>query len=263
MADPAWGALAKAQDDPQTIDQAIAAAIATHESDSDAHLGAGESLETHKSQEVIDHPAGSVLGDKQTWGELVITDNFTVPGRWNKIGAWEEFDLHGVNLHIEAATEVKAFYTQPANGQWDIDAADDGMVQIAVEFASDEEKATVHTGAFDFSTPYNTHNQTLIRGMGFKLVDNVLKGIWRYGGTTYETDAITFDFYFIMILRVQYDAATKTANFYRNGELVGSITIEGATGTLASGMFHRIDGHSTTDFFDLQLYTTSFTWRIQ
>lgn len=64
MADPVWGMLAKAQDDNQTVDEAIAAAIATHEADSEAHTGVGESLETHKSQTVIDHPAGSVVGDK-------------------------------------------------------------------------------------------------------------------------------------------------------------------------------------------------------
>lgn len=64
MADPVWGLLPKAQDDPQTITEAIAAAIAAHEADPTAHLGDGESLEQHRINGVIDHPQASVLGDK-------------------------------------------------------------------------------------------------------------------------------------------------------------------------------------------------------
>jgi len=59
-----WGSLPKAQDDPQLITEAITAAIAAHESDPTAHLGDGESLEQHKSNEVIDHPAQSLVPDK-------------------------------------------------------------------------------------------------------------------------------------------------------------------------------------------------------
>jgi hypothetical protein len=61
-----WGQLPKAQDNNQTIDQAIALAIANHEADADAHLGVGESLQSHKASEVIDHVAQSIVGDKIT-----------------------------------------------------------------------------------------------------------------------------------------------------------------------------------------------------
>lgn len=77
MADPiVWGLLPKAQDNPQTIDEAIAAAIAAHEADPDAHLGDGESLESHRANDTIDHPAGSVLGDKWTMTEFDFTTYF-------------------------------------------------------------------------------------------------------------------------------------------------------------------------------------------
>ena len=64
MADPVWGLLAKSAEDPTTIDQAIESAIIAHEADPTAHLGPGESLEQHKTNEVIDHPAQSVVADK-------------------------------------------------------------------------------------------------------------------------------------------------------------------------------------------------------
>lgn len=67
-----WGSLPKAQDDPQTINQAIDQAISAHESDPTAHLGVGESLEQHKTNEVIDHPALSIVTDKVKAGQLLL-----------------------------------------------------------------------------------------------------------------------------------------------------------------------------------------------
>jgi hypothetical protein len=67
MAEPLWGALQKAQDDDQTIAEAIEAAILAHEEDPTAHLGDGESLSEHKHETVIDHPAGSIVPDKYSY----------------------------------------------------------------------------------------------------------------------------------------------------------------------------------------------------
>lgn len=66
MADPVWGQLAKAQDNPETIEGAIVRLIAEHEADAGAHTGTGESLETHKTQETVDHPVGSIVADKES-----------------------------------------------------------------------------------------------------------------------------------------------------------------------------------------------------
>lgn len=63
-----WGTLAKSQIDPQTVDEAIAAAIAAHEADTSAHVDVGESLYSHKASEVIDHVARSVVADKFSIG---------------------------------------------------------------------------------------------------------------------------------------------------------------------------------------------------
>jgi hypothetical protein len=61
-----WGLLAKSQSEATTIDEAIATAIASHEADPDSHLGTGESLQSHKASEIIDHLAGSIVADKYT-----------------------------------------------------------------------------------------------------------------------------------------------------------------------------------------------------
>ncbi len=59
-----WGMIYKALDNNQTIDEAIAAAIAEHEADEAAHLGVGESLQSHKASAIIDHEALSIVQDK-------------------------------------------------------------------------------------------------------------------------------------------------------------------------------------------------------
>lgn len=73
---PLWGLLQKSQDDISTIDEAIAAAVVAHEEDPTAHLGAGESLQSHKSEEIIDHPPVSVVADK-------IPDRSVTPEKFN------------------------------------------------------------------------------------------------------------------------------------------------------------------------------------
>src|SRR5665648_264201 len=65
MADVAvWGLLPKAQDDATTIDDEINAAVAAHNDDPTAHMAAGQSIDVHRVNTIIDHPAGSVVGDK-------------------------------------------------------------------------------------------------------------------------------------------------------------------------------------------------------
>lgn len=64
MADPVWWMLQKSLSDIQTIAQAIAAAITAHNDDPDAHLGVGQSLQSHRASEIIDHEAQSIVADK-------------------------------------------------------------------------------------------------------------------------------------------------------------------------------------------------------
>jgi len=65
MAEPfIWGSLAKANNDPTLIEQAIDNAIEGHNDDPDAHIGDGKALESHRAAEIIDHVAQSVVNDK-------------------------------------------------------------------------------------------------------------------------------------------------------------------------------------------------------
>jgi hypothetical protein len=64
MAQQTWSLIPKSQTDDETIEQAIARLILEHEADEASHLGAGESLQSHKAAEIIDHLAESIIEDK-------------------------------------------------------------------------------------------------------------------------------------------------------------------------------------------------------
>ena len=64
MAAVTWGQLAKSLIDPKLIEERIAEMIAEHNEDETAHLGAGQSLQSHKTSEIIDHLIASIVADK-------------------------------------------------------------------------------------------------------------------------------------------------------------------------------------------------------
>lgn len=71
-----WGNLSRTINDPTKVDEAISEAVAAHNDDPDAHLEAGQALESHRAAEIIDHRAESVVNDKlasvaRTWTAIV------------------------------------------------------------------------------------------------------------------------------------------------------------------------------------------------
>lgn len=79
-----WGDLQKSLDDNETIEQAIARVVAEHEADPAAHQGEGESLQNHKNNEIIDHPAGSVKIDKFSVFQSDYNSQFSDFDNWYK-----------------------------------------------------------------------------------------------------------------------------------------------------------------------------------
>lgn len=70
MADPIWGMLAKSQVDPEKIEEAIIRLIVAHNNDETSHLEVGQSLQSHKASEIIDHLAESIVEDKFATGSV-------------------------------------------------------------------------------------------------------------------------------------------------------------------------------------------------
>lgn len=107
MALPLWGELQKAQDDSRTIEEFIDDKIVEHEEDPEAHLGEGESLQAHKSESIIDHPAQSVVVDKQPFG--VFDESSIIIGGYGwelDTGTFSPVGQRDIDLHLFSQTEV-------------------------------------------------------------------------------------------------------------------------------------------------------------
>lgn len=59
-----WGMTPKSQIDNEKIEEAIDRIVQAHDDDPDAHLDAGQALQSHRASEVIDHLAESIVNDK-------------------------------------------------------------------------------------------------------------------------------------------------------------------------------------------------------
>jgi len=217
MAEPTWGLLKKAQDNDQTIDQAIADAIAAHEADPDAHTGTGESLETHKSQEVIDHPAGSILGDKISNTELMVFTGFDSLDGWTIYGnvSLEGFSFVEIR-ETQGETDLSRLYSQFLSDTDFFKTTQDAQIQ-SVFYINNPDLEKFY---FLFGEYVNDSN---IAGFGFKIVDNVVKGFFGWGANINLTNNLNIDPSVIHIYRAQYIASTQQVKFYIDGVLKATL----------------------------------------
>jgi hypothetical protein len=217
MADPVWGMLGKALDDNQTIDQAIAAAIATHEADSEAHTGANESLETHKTQEIVDHPAGSIVMDKFSAQEDYHFTDFQSLAGWTIAGVVENAGWPGVTLDIiDGETEVSSLYATALVPGGYLRKDHDAQIQVTMY-------ADTVANAYAVVFGFGATGLTPAEGFGFKKDGTSLKGYVRTDSTTTYTSELTPDMASVHVYRAYYNGATDEVEFYIDGDLVATV----------------------------------------
>jgi len=217
MSDPVWGQLAKAQDDAQTIDEAVAAAIVAHEEDPDAHTGAGESLETHKSQDVVDHPQSSIIMDKFNAKEDYHFTDFVSLAGWTTAGDVDINSWPGCNLNIiDGETEVSSIYTTIVVPGGYLRSGKDAQIQFTIY---GDTEANTYALVFGFGAVGLTPNE----GFGFKKDGSSFKAYVRVGATTVYSDELDDDFGVVHIYRAYYNSGTDEVEFYIDGVLVASI----------------------------------------
>ena len=216
---PLWGSLQKSQDDTETIEQAIARLIAVHEADSDSHLGTGESLEAHKTEDVIDHPAGSVLADKWTLSELEFTTTFENLSAFFTDGVvdplWPGFTLEPDGTLYANRGELQV---DGESGALDIYFANEQLFQFifSADIASDGE-VYLQMG--------NISSSTFKRGMGLQVIGTTATFYASNdGGTAFNTLSFgTFNALQTYIVRMHYDPVTELISCYVDGVLVGTL----------------------------------------
>jgi hypothetical protein len=232
MSTEIWGQLPKAQDNSDTIDDAIAAAIAAHDADSEAHLATGAVLGDHRENEALDHPAGSVWADKLTAHEIDITTNFESIDGWNTSGNVRVVLFPGVVISHddgEGGGEGPAsMYAVMSLTPYYFDFGKDTLFDVVLV-----EEAQVDDYRF-FLGYFNYVSDTDLRGIGFKIVDNNIYGFVGRSGTLQLTSALGSGVYTSVKLRVVWNSTEKKAYFYLNGAEVATITDASASGEITS-----------------------------
>lgn len=247
---PNWGSLTKSTTDSSTIDDAIAAAVDAHEADASAHLGAGASLAAHKAYEVIDHPAGSVVGDKFQRTHSVNID-YNGQGGILKYGN-ATFDMGGVTVYTTAvANNVSTIYGVPS-GYSGVDWAKAMYIRhIAKVSSTSNMLALLGIGCDDLGDGYS--------GFGFKIEDGSLYAYHAEdtgSGAVFTTTAITgytlTDFH---TYEAVYDPDAGTLTFFVDGVQEAQFTSGLPTSSSDENLLIEIKTKNTTAKY---LYATNF-----
>lgn len=216
-----WGMLAKSSEDAETIEEAIARLIAEHNDDETSHLATGQSLQSHKAAEIIDHLAESIVADKfeqnfynkqSIVGALQSLDNFT-------ISAYSHSSyLGGFSMLTNTTINNKAELYAKANTDFDCQFADNPIFEIAAKIYAQG----THEAYFGMGDRSGTYDECFA---GFKIVDGTL-----YARTfstnsgdetlTEITGITTADWNYY---RIEYTAGVSV-KFYVNGVLKATIT---------------------------------------
>jgi len=91
MAQLTWGMLEKSMFDPEKIEEAIARIVNEHNENEEAHLAEGQSLQSHKASEIIDHAVNSIVADKIKEGQVDISKLLSMLSSIGDIGVISDF----------------------------------------------------------------------------------------------------------------------------------------------------------------------------
>lgn len=233
-----WGLLEKSLTDDETINEAINAAIAAHEADASAHLGVGESLEAHKTSEIIDHLAGSVVADKFSMDEKTCRTSFEDMTRWFIVGTqsaayWPGFefeaDYNGVSPVMARA------YVGPLSGT--LSSSYNFMFQTLFKF--DFEGDIDHFFAY-FGYGYSAAAEPS-KDLGFKIDGGAVYGCLKYGGTEHFVNLSFTDIYELHVYRAIYDKDDGVASFYIDGVLKGTLNRGASTFSFTAYLIYYLD----------------------
>jgi len=216
MAIQNWGALQKSADDDETIEQAIDRLIAVHEGDSTAHLGDGESLQAHKNEDVIDHPAFSVLDDKMAFDRNSVDLEMNSLTPFNATGGIE---INGIKTWY--------IYSSSSSSPQNLWGAVGDLAQSS-EFAFSKNPrflTSIAVSAITYTQGYILVGETDEgNGFGFKILNNKLYGVYFDSDNvehTVEIQTLIANTVYKLEARVTYPS---TIEFFVNNGLAGSFS---------------------------------------
>jgi len=225
-----WGTLPKSQSDATTIDEAITAAIASHESDPTSHVDDAKSLGLHRSNTTLDHPAASVLSDKSTATELAFDIAFQTLDGIETAGSVSVNLGLGVGVDVTAGSyDANAFYIPLPSGSSDFfRSGKDFIIQFPMVVQNDD-PGTLRTGI-------NYYTGATFHGIYFEYDGTNLKAKITLPGVTFASGVLTFDPSNLHLYRIQFIAGTGFVYWFIDGVQVASYDLSAFSGGFADSV---------------------------
>jgi hypothetical protein len=236
MSNPVWGMLAKSQSDNETIEQAIARLILAHEADEEAHLGVGESLQSHKASEIIDHLASSIVADKignrEVLDEHLANDKFYYACSFESIDGWYK-PIYPVVGSVDQRPGSIMLYPGAAVGNEFILLFESNYTNCKYsknpEFQCDIFMKGDHT-LYDFGVTQGAWKVAgIVDGFGFVFrgADQKMHTLYRGSGAAVETEIAGYDVHVSNTVRAVMSDNGNNIKFYVNDILVQTVADAG------------------------------------
>jgi len=214
-----WEQIPKNQTNSELIEEAIARLIAVHEADPEAHTGENESLQAHRQNEIVDHPAGSILIDKNTMTEFYIDDDFRTITQWYTVGSVSNDDWPSLKLYVEYG----AINTSKIEKEIEIPSPFltknyDMLFQVLARY-------NMSSSAFKSWLGIGLYSALPSGGFGFIWENGVLKCIVARGSTRVYSDTISIAYNQDHIYRAQLNSELGLIYFYIDGSLVATLSV--------------------------------------
>lgn len=235
-----WGDLTKNQEDDETIEEAIARIVDQHNEDEEAHLDTGQSLEAHKSADVIDHPAASVVADKQSNIEVRYQSNFDSIDSFTK-GGDVSSEFNAALLYIEEGGTNNSYMFGASGISVGVDLSDiEWLWQEAVyiDKTTNKYELTFGVTGTSFSPSAVEHYGAYFHLDGTTLYAKINPPT----GSPVSENLGTIDFSYARLLRIHNNLQSGYVEFYLDGVLVASLEWPSATWTIGVGVEHHIIG---------------------
>ena len=218
MAESNWGLLVKSQVDNETIEEAIDRIVLAHEVDEESHLGAGESLQSHKASEIIDHVAGSVISDKLGSREIQKHFNMEASDPWQFSGSFAIVYGNGAQIGVEygVADHEYFFSSLSIPSDW-FTITQDLLFQCSLVLSELSNNTTLKFGL-------GSDSAGDVNSIGFKLTGGVLKGRICRGSSETLTDEFVIDMTVFHIYRVRFSASDRSVIFSVDGVDLATLT---------------------------------------
>jgi len=241
MSTEIWGLLAKSATDSETIEDAIIRLIAAHNDDETAHLEVGQSLQSHKASEIIDHLALSIVADKIADGQVdfakLSSDSLMLISCFESLDGWQ-YDMDGSGGKILSTFYTK-IYSGSVNGNWTSYWIPGASGYPICDFSKKMLfQTTLRLGS---SSSQEMYLQCGIgKWFGFHIVNGNLYANVYNGSTETEVQISGITLTDDHVYRVIFDPSVPAFYYYVDGILKATISTGLPTGNAYDGPFYYI-----------------------